>query len=330
MCRPQPSSPVVAGRPEVVQRAAVAGGPAYRTVRTALVAVVPSGSVRIARYCTVVPAARSSGVRSSNTVYAGDEASMPIGVHGAAGDAALETHHVGGPLRVGHGAHLDGAAHVAALGGRLDGDDRRRHAWRRVPRWSTVCPPLSSTTARYCTGVPACSPLTSWNTWYGALSSVPTDVHGPSADLGVERHLVERGAADVRGHLHAAAGLGGRRRRVQRHRRAPRASGGCARPRRRPRRTAAARSASACGPRPCARGRAPLPYTRRKFRLPTYVGTAAVLGCSLLFSATTYSRCSVAVDPGERVDAGAAVGVAALLRAVAQRRVLPGHRGQLG
>ena len=54
-----------------------------------------------------------------------------------------------------------------------------------VPRAALVdvCPPLSNTTARYWTGVPACRSLTSWNTWYGALSSVPTDVHGPSPTL---------------------------------------------------------------------------------------------------------------------------------------------------
>ena len=37
---------------------------------------------------------------------------------------------------------------------------------------------LSSTTARYSSCVPRSSPLMSWNTWYGALSSVPTACHG--------------------------------------------------------------------------------------------------------------------------------------------------------
>jgi hypothetical protein len=36
-----------------------------------------------------------------------------------------------------------------------------------------VCLRLSSTTALYSTRVPARRPLTSWNTRYGALSSVP-------------------------------------------------------------------------------------------------------------------------------------------------------------
>src|SRR5919112_9326 len=35
----------------------------------------------------------------------------------------------------------------------------------------------------------------------------------------------------------------------------------------------------------------PLPYTRVNGRPATYVGTAAVRACSLLFNATTYSRC---------------------------------------
>ena len=64
-------------------------------------------------------------------------------------------------------------------------------------------------------------------------------------------------------------------------------------------------------------------------RLPTYVGIAAVLRCSLLFSATTYSRCSPPVDPGERVDPGRVRGVAVLVGAVAQRRMLTGHCREL-
>jgi hypothetical protein len=42
-----------------------------------------------------------------------------------------------------------------------------------------VCFPLSSTTARYSTGVPGVSADTSWNTRYGALSSVPTGCQRP-------------------------------------------------------------------------------------------------------------------------------------------------------
>ena len=89
MCSPH--SAVVAGRPEVAQggRAAPAARPT-NTVRTGLVTTVPFGSVSIARYSIAVPAARSSGARSSKTVYAGEESSVPIAVHRAAGDLPLE------------------------------------------------------------------------------------------------------------------------------------------------------------------------------------------------------------------------------------------------
>jgi hypothetical protein len=44
-------------------------------------------------------------------------------------------------------------------------------------------PALSSTTARYSTGVPGLKPATSWKTRYGALSSVPIGAHAPSPTL---------------------------------------------------------------------------------------------------------------------------------------------------
>ena len=61
-----------------------------------------------------------------------------------------------------------------------------------------VCPALSSTIARYCTRVPGASSATSWKTRYGSLSSVPIVLPLAVADLGLERHLVERVAVDVR------------------------------------------------------------------------------------------------------------------------------------
>ena len=53
----------------------------------------------------------------------------------------------------------------------------------------------------------------------------------------------------------------------------------------------------------------------------TRSGSTRTAAVSALLSATTYSRCALAVDARERVDARVAAGVAVLLRAVAQRRV---------
>ena len=135
-----------------------------------------------------------------------------------AGHAALEPDHVGRPLRVRDRPHLDGSADRCHLRRRLDSDQRGGHG-SALGLAVAVCRPLSRTTARYSSDVPGSSGLTSWNTRYGAVSSVPIEPPGAVADPRVERHLVERRAVDLAATCMRPSRLRGRRRRAERDRR---------------------------------------------------------------------------------------------------------------
>ena len=96
-------------------------------------------------------------------------------------------HHVRGPLRIDDGPDLDRPAHAAALARRLDGHQRRRHAaprTRLVAVWPRVVEHDGPVLRRRAGGA---GRSTSWNTWYGAVSSVPIERHGPLPGLGVGR-----------------------------------------------------------------------------------------------------------------------------------------------
>ena len=171
---------VVAGRAEVPQlrRSQRRAGIAHRPRRRSR----PSPSAgSIARYSTAVPGGQvraASGRRTPctpATCVGADRRPR------AAGDPALERDHVRRPLRVGHRAHLDAC--------------RARRCPRPAPRWSATaaaprpraaagsagcarrCPARPRGTAPAC---PADTRATSWNTWYGALSSVPIERQRPS------------------------------------------------------------------------------------------------------------------------------------------------------
>ena len=271
------------------------GGPAHRTVRTALVDAVPSG---VGEHRPVLDrrpgrqVQRPAGRRTPCTP--GDDESVPTARPGAAGDAPLDGDDVRGraPGRR-RRAPRPCRARWLPSARRLDRHQRRRARVRRGPRWSRCARRCRARRPGTAAGVPAGSALTSWKTPVRRVvvraDRRPRAVPG----LRVERHLVERRAADVGGHLHPAARLGGRRRVRQRDGGAAVRPRDAARPTGTRPPTAAAPSRSARrSPADCSRAGPVAVHACGSPARPTYVGTAAVCGCSLLFSATTYSRCS--------------------------------------
>ena len=205
---------------------------------------------------------------------------------------------------------------------------RRRSAYV----WATDRLPLwSRSTARYSTSVPLARSVTSWNTRYGALSSVPSGVHVVGAGRAPgDRHLVEAvgrdGDADLGPPADDAAGAG--RAEVHRRRVALRAA------RRLPARHTTALSGgtvTVTRPSPSLRTSAvPAGHRPRKFVLRRNVRTRRSARRVAVVEGDDVLALLVGVDAAERVDAGVAAGVAVDLGAVGQRRVLGAQRGQLG
>ena len=175
--RPAGSSaawPSVSRRPGAADRAAPRSSPA-----------VPSGSASTARYSTGVSGRqvqRRQVVERRCTPATRSRCRSRV--HGAAGDPALDRARRGWPAR--------------GRPPRAPRPCRGRRCPRRAPRSSPAARGTVADRERAGRGVaarcrarrpgtaPACrpaAPLTSWNTWYGALSSVPIERHGPLPTL---------------------------------------------------------------------------------------------------------------------------------------------------